>query len=70
MAQGSSKVATRAAASSVPFVPLIEKSPAVTGTAFIIMISKRIIRRIGANPFSIFTKFKYKSCPLGGLCHH
>jgi hypothetical protein len=57
MAHGSSKVATLAAASSVPFVPSIGKFPAATGTAIVIIISKRIIKRIGVNPFSVFTDF-------------
>jgi hypothetical protein len=60
MAQGPSKVATRVAASSVPFVPSIGKPPAATGTAFVMIISNRIIKRIGMNPFSVFTDLKTK----------
>ena len=55
MAQGSSKVATRAAASSVPFVPSIVKSAAATGTVIVMITSKRIIKRISVNPFSVLT---------------
>lgn len=46
--------------SSVSFVPLIGKSPAATGTATVVIISKRIIKRIGVNPFSVFTDLKTK----------
>mgnify|MGYP001820169497 CR=1 FL=1 len=46
--------------SSVPFVPLIGKSPAATGTATVVIISKRIIKRIGVNPFSVFTDLMAK----------
>jgi hypothetical protein len=60
MAHGPSKVATRVAASSVPFVPSIGKSRAATGTAIVMIISKRIIKRIGVNPFSVFTDLKTK----------
>jgi hypothetical protein len=35
----------------VPFVPSIGKSPAATGTAIVMIISKRIIKRMGVNPF-------------------
>jgi hypothetical protein len=51
MAQGASKVATRAAAISVPLVPLIVKSPAVAGTAMVMNMSTRIISRIDVNPY-------------------
>jgi hypothetical protein len=60
MAQGSSKVATGAAESSVPFVPSIIKSLAATGAAIVMIISKRIIKRIDMNPFSVFTNLKTK----------
>jgi hypothetical protein len=60
MAQGSSKVATRVAVSLVPFVPSIGKSPAVTGAANVRTVSKRIIKRIGVNPFSVFIDLKTK----------
>jgi len=39
----------------VPFVPSMGNSPAATGTAIVIIINKRIIKRIGVNPFSVFT---------------
>jgi hypothetical protein len=41
-------------------VPSIGKSPATTGTAILMKISKRIIKRIGVNPFSVFTDLKPK----------
>jgi hypothetical protein len=44
----------------VPFVPSIRKPPAASGTAIKMIISKRIIKRIGVNPSSVFTDLKTK----------
>ena len=60
MAQGSSNAATRAAESSVPLVPLMEKSPAATGATMEVIISKKITQRMGMNPFSVSTNVKMK----------
>jgi hypothetical protein len=58
MAQGSSKIATCTATILVPFVPSIRKPPAAAGTAIEMIISKRILKRMGVNPFSVFTDLK------------
>jgi hypothetical protein len=41
-------------------VPSIGKPPAAAGTAIVMIISKRIIKRMGVNPFSVFTDLKTK----------
>jgi hypothetical protein len=39
-------------------VPSIRKPPAAAGTAIEMIISKRILKRMGVNPFSVFTDLK------------